>query len=301
MIGSHTLPPNGWYGQHQHPFLPPAAESASSRFDLRDGRMLVTVNTPRGRETYEVGTTVTVSDDVQVSDVVGDVGLSRWLPFMTPEWPDHSISQLRAAIAARTEAIHTGGSPDLALFGRIALGLNRSERWTEALSSALLGDWVAPLYDGTGLGRPALDRLRSEARRIHTQLVPLWQRRPGKNRVLPLEMPVRNGATLRDLLADRSLPDDPVLDQVPGDDPRLAAILDALNPADRAVVLALGHSGVATWADAAALTGSERPDKDGDRVRRTVRRAAAELRRRDGQRTDGPTGMWTPAQDGGFQ
>jgi hypothetical protein len=28
------------------------------------------------------------------------------LPFMTPEWPDHSISRLRAAIAARTEAIH---------------------------------------------------------------------------------------------------------------------------------------------------------------------------------------------------
>lgn len=102
-----------------------------------------------------------------------------------PEWPDQSISRLRAAIAARAEAIHTGGSPDLALFGRIALGRNRSERWTEALSSALLGDWVAPLYDGIGLGRPALDRLRSEARRIHTQSVPLWQRRPGENRVIP--------------------------------------------------------------------------------------------------------------------
>ncbi|MFH9655425.1 hypothetical protein ACIOHR_36455 [Streptomyces anulatus] len=171
----------------------------------------------------------------------------EWIPEAArhdPEWPDHSISRLRAAIAARTEAIHTGGSPDLALFGRIALGRNRSERWTEALSSALLGDWVAPLYDGIGLGRPALDRLCSEARRIHTQSVPLWQRRPGKNRVIPLETPGRNGATLRDLLANRPLPDDPVLDQVPGDDPRLAAILDALNPADRAVVLALGHSGV---------------------------------------------------------
>ncbi|MDQ0700651.1 hypothetical protein QF048_007093 [Streptomyces sp. W4I9-2] len=127
----------------------------------------------------------------------------EWIPEAArhdPEWPDHSISRLRAAIAARTEAIHTGGSPDLALFGRIALGRNRSERWTEALSSALLGDWVAPLYDGTGLGRPELDRLRSEARRIHTQSVPLWQRRPGRNRVIPLETPVRNGATLRDLL-----------------------------------------------------------------------------------------------------
>ncbi|MFF0063011.1 hypothetical protein ACFYRC_15985 [Streptomyces sp. NPDC005279] len=73
--------------------------------------MLFTVNTPGDRETYEVGSTVTVSDDVQMGNVVGDVGLSRWLPFMTPEWPDHSISQLRAAIAARTEAIHTGGAP----------------------------------------------------------------------------------------------------------------------------------------------------------------------------------------------
>ncbi|WP_404961771.1 hypothetical protein [Streptomyces sp. 147326] len=130
--------------------------------------------------------------------------------------------------------------------------------------------------------------------------MPLWKRRPGRYRVLPLETPVRNGATLRDLLADRPLPDDPVLDQVPGDR-RLAAIMAALNPADGAVVLARGHSGVATWADAAALTGSERPREDGERVRRTVRRAVDELRRRDGQRTDGPTGTWTPAQDGGFQ
>ncbi|MFF0063012.1 hypothetical protein ACFYRC_15990 [Streptomyces sp. NPDC005279] len=165
--------------------------------------------------------------------------------------------------------------------------LNRSERWTESLSSALLGDWVAPLYDGTGLGRPALDRLRSEARTLHTQLVPLWKRRPGKNRVLPLETPVRNGTTLRDLLADRSLPDDPVLDQVPGDR-RLAAILAALNPADRAVDLARGHCGVATRAEAAPLTGSERPDEDGERVRRTVRRAVAELRAATDSAPTGP-------------
>nr|WP_165987392.1 hypothetical protein [Streptomyces sp. YIM 98790] len=286
MIGSRPLPPNSSYGQH--PFLSPAADPTSGRLHLRDGREMFTVSTPKGRENY------------QVNNFVGGVGLSRWLPLMTPEWPDHRISQLRAAIAARTEAIRTGGSPDLAMFGRIALGLNRSDRWTEALSSALLGDWIVPLYDGTGLGWPALGHLRSEARTLHAQLVPLWKRRPGKNRVLPLETPVCNGATLRDLLADRSLPDDPVLDQVPGDR-RLAAILAALNPADRAVFIARGHSGVATWADAAALTGSEHPEKDGQRVRRAVRRAVDEFRRRDGQRTDGPTGMWTPAQGGGFQ
>ncbi|MFI7276315.1 hypothetical protein [Streptomyces sp. NPDC049879] len=295
MTGSHASPPSGSYGQH--PFLPPAVKAGSHRFHLRDGRTLLMFDTPEGCRTYDVVSTVTVSDEGQVGDAMGEVGLSRWLPFVAPEWPDHSISRLRAAIAARTEAVHTGGSPDLAQFGRVVLGLNRSDRWTEALSTALLGNWVAPLYDGNGIGRPSLDRLRSEARRLHAQLVPLWERRPGKNRVLPLETPFRNGTTLRDLLADRSLPDDPVLDQVPGDR-RLAAVLAALRPADRAVVLARGHSGVATWAEAAALSGSERPDEDGERVRRTVRRTVAELRRRDGQRTGGPTGLWTPAEGG---
>ncbi len=198
----------------------------------------------------------------------------EWIPEAArhdPEWPDHSISRLRAAIAARTEAIRTGGSPDLALFGRIALGRNRSERWTEALSSALLGDWVAPLYDGTGLGRPELDRLRSEARRIHTQSVPLWQRRPGRNRVIP---PGDARPQRRD--AARPAPQ-PVPPRQPGaqSDPRRRPPLGShpgrTEPGRQGCRSRSRPQRRATWADAAALTGSERPHKDGYRVRRTVR------------------------------
>ncbi|WP_431683698.1 hypothetical protein [Kitasatospora sp. KL5] len=106
---------------------------------------------------------------------------------------------------------------DLPLFGRQILGRNRSEQWTEAVATALLGDWAAPLYDGTGLGMAELGRLREEARTIHRRLVPLWQRRTyGNRRVTLLETPVYEDVTLRDLPANRHLPDDPLLDQVPG-------------------------------------------------------------------------------------
>ncbi|RPE27964.1 hypothetical protein EDD38_7264 [Kitasatospora cineracea] len=127
-------------------------------------------------------------------------------------------------------------------------------------------------------------------------MVPLWRRRTyGNRRVLLLEKPSPSG-TLRDLLADRALPDDHVLDQIPGDR-RLVILLDRLAPPERAVVLAFGHPGVVTWADAAGHTGSAEPEQDGDKVRRVLR----ELCRRDEQRSDGPTGLWSPARHGGAQ
>ncbi|MFJ9692673.1 hypothetical protein [Kitasatospora sp. NPDC101183] len=282
-----------------HPFGEPALPR---RLHLRDGKELVEIATSEGEVVYERLNphTVTVFRDQGPMFEEPD-SLGRHLPFITPEWPDHTNTQVRAAMAARIEAAQTGGSPDLATFGRIALGLNRSARWSEALSTALLGDWADPLYDGTGLTPAALGRLRWEARTIHRQLAPLWQRRTyGNQRVTLLEKPLHNGATWRDLFADRSLPPDRVLDQMPGDR-RLADLMARLGQVERDVVLALGRPGVTTWAEAAALTGSTQPDKDGDKIRRKVRRAIQELHRRDQQRTDGPTGLWTPARNRGVR
>ncbi|GJF34964.1 hypothetical protein KNE206_76640 [Kitasatospora sp. NE20-6] len=230
-------------------------------------------------------------------------GLAHWLTaVVSPQestW--HPLFPIVACFAAREAAMEGTDPGRLALFGQQLLGLNRSDRWTEAVSTVLLGQWIYPLSNGTGLGLSALGQLRQEARTIHRQLVPLWQRRTyGNKRVALLESPVCEGTTLRDLLADRYLPEDTLLDQVPGDR-RLAAVLDRLEPLELAVVLARGQHGVDTWAQAAEHAGSAEPEKDGRKVRRKVGRVVQELCRRDRQRADGPTGLWTPAPTGGVR
>ncbi|MEU9132420.1 hypothetical protein AB0D08_30655 [Kitasatospora sp. NPDC048540] len=264
------------------------ADPSSARFHLVNDEEVLTIDHPdEGKKTYKMQETLAIG------------GLTKWLTYVNPELPDEPFNQVRAAVAARDAALALPDNGDLALFGRLVLRFKRSARWTEAVSTALLGDWITPLHDGTGLGLPALDQLRKEGRTIHTQLVPLWERRTyGNRRVLQLEKPSVGGGTLRDLLADRHLPDDPLLDQVPGDR-RLAAVLQQLAPDERAVVLALGYPGIITWPEAAEHAGSPQPEKDGERVRRKVDRVVRELRRRDGQRVDGPSGLWTPARNGG--
>ncbi|GHG63107.1 hypothetical protein [Streptomyces griseocarneus] len=89
-----------------------------------------------------------------------------------------------------------------------------------------------------------------------------------------------------------------MLDLVPGD-ARLARILTALAPGERAVVLALGLPGVSTWTEAAEYAGADDPPAFGERVRRKTRRLAAEYKRRDGQRQDATAGrLWQPQQEG---
>lgn len=84
----------------------------------------------------------------------------------------------------------------------------------------------------------------------------MWRRRTGGlmrkerriegQRVLLLDMPCGENLTLRDLLAENTCPEDMLLAHIPGD-PRLARILAALAPEERAVVLALGLDGIVTW------------------------------------------------------
>ncbi|MCA6091903.1 hypothetical protein LE181_06965 [Streptomyces sp. SCA3-4] len=193
-------------------------------------------------------------------------------------------------------------------FATHTLRLHTGERWREALSTALLGDWVAPLAREGRLLPDAIGTLRTEVRTIHRQLVPLWRRRAGglsrgghrvERRVLLLETPCAEGVTLRDLLAERTCTGDAMLDLIPGDQ-RLARILTALEPGERAVVMALGLPGVTTWAEAAEYAGAGDPPAFGERVRRKTRRLAAEHRRRTTQLHDTPdTGLWQPRHEGG--
>ncbi|WP_369394796.1 hypothetical protein AB5J72_50395 [Streptomyces sp. CG1] len=95
------------------------------------------------------------------------------------------------ALLARGRAAN--GDPGLCenidRFTSRVLCLQTGDRWREAVSTALLGDWTAPLASEGRLTLDAIGALRGEIRTIHRQLMPLWRRRTGGSRVLLLETP----------------------------------------------------------------------------------------------------------------
>ncbi|MFF1678805.1 hypothetical protein ACFVYG_22540 [Streptomyces sp. NPDC058256] len=147
----------------------------------------------------------------------------------------------------------------------------RGAKWGEAVSTALMGDWVDPLLHGGKMGPAAIDDLRAEARTVHRQLTPLWRRRAGGSRVLLLDTPLGDGLTLYDLVASSPDPQDLVHGTLP-DDARLANILKTLLPAERTVTLLWAHPAVATWTEAALLARAPNPAAFGERVRRKLKR-----------------------------
>jgi hypothetical protein len=153
-------------------------------------------------------------------------------------------------------------------------------RWREAVSTALLGDWTAPMTAVGRLGPDAVTALWREAEQIHRQLMPLWRRRCQGSRLLLLDTPLSDSHTLYDLLADRS---GTHATTATGLNAQLSALLRALAPTDRNVVLAWTQPGVATWADAACYTQAQDPAVTGEQVRRKVRRILLEHRRRAAQ------------------
>ncbi len=181
------------------------------------------------------------------------------------------------ALSARSAAIF-GNDLVIDAFTTRFIG-RRGLRWREAVSTALLGDWAAPLDRVGSLGPEAFARLKAEAEQIHRQLLPLWRRRTRGSRLLLLDTPFGDGLSLYDLLAGCPDPQPSALDSTP-DDARLAAVLHALRPQEREVVFARAQPGVATWAEAAWLAGATDPTAVGERVRRKVRRLAAEQQRR---------------------
>ncbi|MGW1364949.1 hypothetical protein ACWCQP_47080 [Streptomyces chartreusis] len=196
--------------------------------------------------------------------------------------PVHLSEPMMAVIRARqceTKGLSTPAVLDEAAHG---LGVRRGPRWREAVSTVLAGDWAVPLYFGEALDvAGVLHRLASDARLTHRRLTPLWRRKVLGARVRLLDAPVAADLTLYDVAA--ATPHRP---DVTGEfaDARIAAVLAALRPPERVVVLAWADAGVATWAEAAWCAGALDPDVFGERVRRKVRRVVAEQQRRAGQR-----------------
>ncbi|MFD7334922.1 hypothetical protein ACFV98_02815 [Streptomyces violascens] len=183
------------------------------------------------------------------------------------------VPEVLQALNARQAAM-TGDTAQVERFTSEVLGWWSG--WQEPVSTALLGRWTAPLHREGHLSLDALSCLRSEAQAIHRQLKPVWRRKINGSRLLLLDTPLGDGLTLYDLVAPEQRP----AFEVEPNEPRLAALLRALTPAERVVVWSWTHPGVATWSDAALLAGAAYPDTAGEKVRRRVRYLVAEQERR---------------------
>ncbi|WP_329468728.1 hypothetical protein [Streptomyces sp. NBC_01431] len=158
-----------------------------------------------------------------------------------------------------------------------------SERWREAASTALLGNWCAPFLETGVLPFTALGALRAETRTVHRQLVPVWRRGTRHGRVLSLDADLSDGLSLYDLVAASV----DLLSHTAGgvfEDARLNGVLRGLDPVERQVLFAYAEGKGTTWTEAAATTGASDPDAVGERVRRKTKRLALEQRRRIAQR-----------------
>ncbi|MFE2669245.1 hypothetical protein [Streptomyces mirabilis] len=201
--------------------------------------------------------------------------------------------ELRDAIVARLFVIgaRADWSPEVAsrTVDELAVKMlvfRQSERWREALSTALLGAWYTPLDETGYLPSLALQALKREACALHRQLAPVWERRTRRGRVLSLDADL-GGLSLYDLVAA----DVDFLAHTAGgvyDDDRLNRVLGRLHPAERAVVVAYAAREGTTWTEAASAAGAAKPEAFGNRVRRKVNRLVAEQRRRTAQRRPAP-------------
>ncbi|MFE5480959.1 hypothetical protein [Streptomyces sp. NPDC056527] len=202
--------------------------------------------------------------------------------------PDPTDLPVMARALSAREAARVGDHVGVDAFSASELCLPTGLRWREAISTALLGEWAAPLYRGEMLYPSSLSQLRAEARAMHRQLTPLWRRKAGHGRVLLLDTPLGHGATLYDLVAGRPDPESSMLGTY---DPRLGAVLGTLTPVERKVALAWAHWQVTSWTEAAAFTGADDPAALGERVRRKLKRQGTEhTRRRATLRATGPQG-----------
>ncbi|MFI6341415.1 hypothetical protein [Streptomyces sp. NPDC050535] len=157
----------------------------------------------------------------------------------------------------------------------------RSDRWREAVSTALAGHWCDPLWQSGQLPFTALGALKAEACTVHRRLVPLWRRRTRHGRVLSLDADLGDGLSLYDLVTTEV---DYLAHTSDGvyEDERLNRVLRGLDPLEQQIVFAYAAGEGTTWTEAAA--GAADPEALGERVRRKTRRLAAEQRRRAVQR-----------------
>lgn len=191
----------------------------------------------------------------------------------------HALKAREAALSLRPEWHDSWQVEHIAEFTQHVLVLNRSSRWQEAVSTALLGQWCEPLLSTGRLSSTAISVLKTEASLLHRQLLPVWRRRTRHGRVLSLDADLGNGLSLHDLVAAEV---DLLAHAADGvfEDERLNAVLRGLNPDQRQVLFALAQGEGATWTEAAAAAGSPDPEAFGECVRRKAKRLANEQRRR---------------------
>ncbi|MGW2287012.1 hypothetical protein [Streptomyces phaeochromogenes] len=194
---------------------------------------------------------------------------------------------LVTALNARNAALSVHGEYYIDQFASGVLLGKWSERSRRAVSTALLGDWVVPLTKGR-LGTEALGVLRSEARTIYRQELPLWMRGTRKGRLLSLDAPVGDGLSLYDLLGSQSSTADLYELVFRGliTDRRLVSLLKSLKEDEASVLVARAEGPAVTWPEAAASTGAADPAATGERVRRKVIRLADEHKRRAALRSE---------------
>lgn len=216
----------------------------------------------------------------------------RWLPVpvlapadvtpaeqrMLQRLPNEPWVLAQSAEAARTRLLANSDVGGVAvLVGELGL---RGERWQEAFGIALIEDWQIPR--GAWPGRH-LCNLLTEARHAHRDLTPLWRRRVRGQRVLLLDTPLGDGATLYDLVPNAAPHHFQELTDLEFDDPRLATVLNGLDPRELKVAQTFAYHGTASWTDAAACAGESNPEAFGERVRRKLKRLSKEASRRRAQ------------------
>ncbi|MEV8047697.1 hypothetical protein AB0P02_28225 [Streptomyces griseoluteus] len=226
---------------------------------------------------------VEAADGLRRTNVPKERAVERTVPSVRYAHPDllHACT-VRSVVSGCTPVRRSETATDwVEPLAAHTLVLPRSDRWNQAVTTALLGDWCAPLLTEGFLPATALGALKAEARSLHRQLVPIWRRRTRHGRVLSLDADL-GGLSLYDLVAA----DIDLLTHTTGgvfEDDRLNAVLRGLNEAERLTVLAYAEGDRTTWTEASAVTGAADPEAFGERVRRKAKRLAAEQRRRMAQ------------------
>ncbi|WP_329202747.1 MULTISPECIES: hypothetical protein [unclassified Streptomyces] len=190
----------------------------------------------------------------------------------------HTIA---AALNARRTILESTGlndwKPTVAAFGRRHLGLTSSDAtWLEAVSTALLGDWLDELTTEPPKVDDALSYLRREASVVHRQLMPLWQRKSGPGRVWMLDYRLPSGETLHELVAGSHRIENEVMPWYP-ERRDAGTVFDRLQEDEQRVARAFAVGG-GTWAEAATDAGL--PENMGQRVMRKLRRLGVEREER---------------------
>lgn len=155
--------------------------------------------------------------------------------------------------------------------------------------TALLSGWELRVMNAP-VDISLLAELRTEAKAVHRQLTPLWERKVCGSRLRLLDAPMSydTSMTLYDMLTGSPGARD-LLNGAVSDDPRIVSVLSRLDPVEHAVALAWAEQPTGSWAEAAVDVISMDPVRFagldpaalGERVRRKLKRLGTQRALRD--------------------